>query len=69
MTKFTSIYIFLLLSEGISNSGQTVWYAFELVHSVALSAFLPGPTGSANRVYKKKYFFYYRVENFKIRTY
>ena len=41
-------------SEGIPNSGQTVWYAFGLVHSVALSAFLPAPTGSADRVYQKK---------------
>lgn len=48
-------------SRGISRKvfqirvkSQAVWYAFGLVHFVALSAFFPGPTGSADRVNKKK---------------
>ena len=47
-------------SRGISRKvfqirvkSQAVWYAFGLVHFVALSAFFPGPTGSADRVNKK----------------
>ncbi|WZZ46016.1 hypothetical protein YC2023_042275 [Brassica napus] len=37
-------------SEGILNSGQAVWYDFRLVHFVALSAFFPGPTVSADKI-------------------
>ena len=31
-----------------------MWYAFGLVHFVALSTFFPGPTGSTDRVYEKE---------------
>ena len=66
----------LIKSEDISNSGQTVWYAFGLIHYIALDAFLSGPIESADKTYQKKNWAFFglrwinqKVVNFRERGY
>ena len=40
-------------AENILNSDHAVWYVFGIAHFVSLSAFFPGPTGSADKAYQK----------------